>query len=369
MPKYETQMSRIPEATIHFVKGRGAGSNMQSRFLSGARDRSEEHSQEIEDDGLPPLETEVNDHSAKTIISRNESPDIGFDQSINPYLGCEHGCIYCYARPTHAYIGLSPGRDFESKIFAKRNAAEALRRELSKPAYAPSVIALGANTDPYQPIERKLGITREVLRVLQEFRAPVSITTKGSAILRDIDIISSMAAQGLARVNISLATMDPELARKLDPRAPSPQRRLAVIKALADAGIPVAVFTSPVIPALTDVDLERILQAAAAAGARYASYVLLRLPLEVRDLFVEWLEAHFPLRAQHVMSLVAQSHNGRDYDSSFGQRMRGAGVHADLIAQRFKLATRRFGLNQHRLSLDTTMFVRRVAANPQQSLF
>lgn len=363
-------MNRPTTSTIHFVKGRGSGSNTQSRFLAATKDRSEAEPPPLdEDDGEAPLATEVREHKAKSIISRNDSPDIGFDQSINPYLGCEHGCIYCYARPTHAYIGLSPGRDFESKLFAKTNAAEVLRKELNRPSYEPSVIALGANTDPYQPIERKLGITRAVLEVLQEFRAPVSITTKGSAITRDIDILSAMAAQGLARVNISLATMDADIARKMDPRAPSPKRRLEVVKALADAGIPVAIFTSPVIPALTDVDLERILQSAAEAGARYASYVMLRLPLEVRDLFVEWLEAHFPLRAQHVMSLVAQSHNGRDYNSTFGQRMRGTGVHADMVAQRFKIATRRYGMNQDRLTLDTSQFSRQRDSHQQQSLF
>jgi len=355
---------------IHFVKGRGSGSNKQSRFLAATTDQSDVEPPPIdEEDWSVPLATEVSEHRAKSIISRNDSPDIGFDQSINPYLGCEHGCIYCYARPTHAYLGLSPGQDFESKLFAKANAAEILRKELNRASYQPSVIALGANTDPYQPIERKLGITRSVLQVLQEFQAPVSITTKGSAITRDIDILSAMARQGLARVNISLATMDADIARKMDPRAPSPRRRLEMIRELADAGVPVAVFTSPVIPALTDVDLERILKAAAEAGARHASYVLLRLPLEVQDLFVEWLEAHFPLRAQHVMSLVAQSHNGRAYHSAFGQRMRGTGVHADLVAQRFKIATRRYGLNRDRLTLDTTKFARPSEPNAQTSLF
>lgn len=363
-------MTTPVNSIIYFVKGRGAGSNTQSRFQAATKDRSDVEKLPFdEDDDDTPLASEVSEHAAKSIISRNNSPDIRFDQSINPYLGCEHGCIYCYARPTHAYIGLSPGRDFESKLFAKTNAAEVLRKELNRRSYEPSVIALGANTDPYQPIERKLGITRSVLKVLQEFQAPVSITTKGSAIIRDIDILSAMAAQGLARVNISLATMDADIARKMDPRAPSPKRRLEVIKALADAGIPVAVFTSPVIPALTDVDLERILRSSAEAGARYASYVMLRLPLEVRDLFVEWLEAHFPLRAQHVMSLVAQSHNGRDYNSTFGQRMRGTGVHADLVAQRFKIATRRYGLNVDRLVLDTSKFSRPEGPPAQQSLF
>lgn len=343
---------------VHFLKGRGAGSNNQSRFLKNDR-TADDDTYQFDPDGcdeIPSPSTTVTDHNARTIISRNDSPDIGFDQSINPYIGCEHGCIYCYARPTHAYIGLSPGIDFESKIFAKQNAAHVLRNELSRPGYKPTTIALGANTDPYQPAERKLRISRSILEVLREFNAPVSITTKSALVARDIDILAEMASKGLVRVNVSIATLDATLARAMDPRAPTPDRRLRAIEALAAAKIPVAVFTSPVILGLTDVDLEKILTCAAGAGARYASYVMLRLPLEVRDIFIEWLNKHFPLRAQHVMSLVIQSSGGKEYESRFGTRMKGTGIYADLVAQRFQIATTRLGLNRDRLKLDCTQF-------------
>jgi DNA repair photolyase len=310
-----------------------------------------------EADGPPPRpDTLVTEQLARSIISRNDSPDIGFEQSINPYAGCEHGCIYCYARHSHAYLGLSPGLEFETRIFAKSNAAELLGKELGRPGYRPAVIALGANTDPYQPAERRLGITRSILQLLKQFNAPVSITTKSALLMRDIDILSAMARRRLVRVNISIATLDPELARKMDPRAPSPKRRLEAIAALAQAGVPVAVFSSPVIPALTERDLEKVLEQAAQAGASHASYVVLRLPLEVRQLFLEWLNEHFPLRARHVMSLVAQMSEGRDYNPQFGKRMRGSGVYAELIAQRFELACARLGLNREPLPLDLSQF-------------
>lgn len=351
-------MASTPTFPVNFIKGRGAGSNRESRFLNGQH--------QTEYDGWSLLTDEedfstnsqmiVNDHSAKTIISRNDSPDIGFTQSINPYLGCEHGCIYCYARPSHAYLGLSPGRDFETKLFAKANAARILKQELSKPSYVPSVVALGANTDPYQPIERKRRITREILEVLSEFNVPVSITTKSALITRDADILEDMARRKLARVNISIATLDPELARKMDPRAPTPSSRMDAIRKLAEVNIPVAVFTSPMIPTLTDIDLEKILEGAAEAGAAYASFVMLRLPAEVRDLFVEWLNQHFPLRAKHVMSLITQVHGGKEYNSNFNQRMKGSGFYADMIAKRFNIATNRLGLNKTRLELDTSKF-------------
>ncbi len=359
-----------PVAPIHIVKGRGTGSNDGSRFAQWTRERvvSEPDVEVDEGKALAP-KTQVTLQTARSIISRNTSPDIPFDQSINPYQGCEHGCVYCYARPTHAYLGLSPGLDFETKIFAKTNAAALLRAELSKRSYTPALIALGANTDPYQPAERRLNITREVLQVLAEFHVPVGITTKSSLVERDIDLLAPMAAKGLARVLMSVGTLDAELARKLEPRANSPARRIEAIRRLSAAGIPVGVITSPVIPALNDKDLEAVLEAATAAGATYASYVVLRLPLEVRDLFVQWLEVHFPLRARHVMSLMQQMRDGRDYDATFGTRMRGTGVFAQLIAQRFKVATARLKLNGERPSMDVTQFRRPVAADRQGKLF
>lgn len=358
------------ETPIHFVKGRGAGSNSRSRFEAWTRE------QEIVDPdpgevGTEPsnCKTSVTEQRARSIISRNTSPDIPFDQSINPYLGCEHGCVYCYARPTHAYLGLSPGIDFETKIFAKANAAELLRIELSKKSYTPALIALGANTDPYQPAERRLTITREVLRVLAEFQVPVGITTKSALVERDLDLLAPMSAKGLARVLMSVGTLDHDLARKMEPRANSPARRIEAIRRLSAEGIPVGVITSPVIPAINDKDMEAVLEAAATAGASYASYVILRLPLEVRDLFVEWLAQHFPLRAKHVMSLVQQMHDGRDYDASFGTRMRGSGVYAQLIAQRFKVATARLKLNAERSTMDITLFRRPRPPSAQIDLF
>lgn len=352
-------------AVIRFVKGRGAGSNTGSRFDAWDREPDLEwlnsasaEAERENADGVTGPQTCITELRARTIISRNQSPDIGFDQSINPYLGCEHGCVYCYARPTHAYLGLSPGLDFETKIFAKTNAAQLLKAELSRPSYQPSVLALGANTDPYQPVERQLEITRAVLRVLDECNLPVSITTKSASVTRDIDILASMARRGLARVHMSIGTLDPVLARKLEPRANTPSRRLEAIRKLADAGIPTSVFTSPLIPALNDVDMEKVLEAAAQAGARYASYVILRLPLEVRNLFIQWLEQHYPMRARHVMSLVNQLGDGMDYNAQFGTRMRGNGVYADLLAQRFRKATARLKLNVDRSKLDTSRFVR-----------
>lgn len=357
-------------APIHFVKGRGAGSNTISRFDSWTRGRVDPEN-EVDDDSLegPLPKTTVTEQQARSIISRNDSPDIPFDQSVNPFLGCEHGCVYCYARPTHAYIGLSPGLDFETKIFAKVNAAQLLRSELGARSYVPSLIALGANTDPYQPAERRLAITRSVLQVLSECNAPVGITTKSALVTRDIDILRPMAAKGLVRVFISIGTLDHDLARKLEPRANSPARRMEAIQELSEAGIPVGVFTSPLIPAINDREMEKVLEAAAAAGARYAGYVVLRLPLEVRDLFVEWLEQHFPLRAKHVMSLVQQMRQGRDYDSKFGTRMKGTGVYSDLIAQRFKIATARLSLNTDRAGMSTQLFRPPTASGPQSELF
>jgi DNA repair photolyase len=355
---------------IGFFKGRGSGSNDRSRFEQWTRaPEAEEDYQDEDAGGSPRPKTTVAEQSARSIISRNSSPDIPFDQSINPYQGCEHGCVYCYARPTHAYLGLSPGLDFETKIFAKTNAAALLRTELGRTSYVPSLIALGANTDPYQPAERRLAITRAVLEVLAECKLPVGITTKSALVTRDIDLLAPMAAKGLARVYISVGTLDHELARIMEPRANSPTRRIDAIRQLSEAGIPVGVFASPLIPAINDKDMERVLEAAAAAGASHASYVTLRLPLEVRDLFVQWLEQYFPLRAKHVMSLVAQMHHGRDYDANFETRMKGSGVFAQLIEQRFKLATLRLKLNTDRTRMDTTQFRRPTLHGDQGQLF
>ncbi|MDB5723961.1 MAG: repair photolyase, partial [Novosphingobium sp.] len=322
-------------------------------------------------DDLPdaPVKTETTFVDAASIISRNSSPDIGFDRSINPYLGCEHGCVYCFARPTHAYLGLSPGLDFETRLTAKANAADLLRRELSRPSYEPRLIALGANTDPYQPIEREARITRAVLEVLAEFNHPVAITTKSALVVRDIDLLAPMAIKGLARVAISICTTDGAIARTMEPRANTPDRRFQAVERLAQAGIPTTVIVAPIVPALTDAHLERVVERAAQAGADSAGYVLLRLPLEVRDLFVEWLEAHFPLRAKHVMSLVNQMRGGKDYDSAFGTRMKGTGLFAELIARRFEIACARHGLNRTRTPLNTALFQVPGVAKPQMDLF
>jgi len=348
-------------APPHAHKGRGATFNPANRFRRDAREAVDDGWTPPEgtpsDDEPPPLKTTVSIQKARTIIARNDSPDIPFTQSINPYQGCEHGCIYCYARPSHAYLDLSPGLDFETKLFAKPNAAALLRTELAHPGYRCEPIALGTNTDPYQPIEREWKITRQIIELLAECEHPLTITTKGALILRDLDLLASMAAKNLARVYVSIAMLDRELARKLDPRAPTPQRRLEMIKALADAGIPVGVSVAPVIPQLTDKDLEAILEAAAAHGARAAGWVMLRLPREVKELFRDWLAQHYPLRAAHVMSLVQQVRGGRDYDSTFGVRQRGEGLFAELIAKRFELACKRLKLNEDRtLHLDTTRF-------------
>ena len=345
-------------------KGRGATFNPANRFAEFTREPVDDGWAAPMDDLAPtaaaqpsPPRTTVRIQQARTIISRNDSPDIPFTQSINPYQGCEHGCIYCYARPSHAYLDLSPGLDFETRLFAKTDAAELLRRELAQPGYRCLPIALGANTDPYQPIEREWRITRQVLEVLAECAHPLTITTKGALIGRDLDLLGSLAARRLVRVFFSIGTLDRELARRLDPRAPAPQRRLELVAALSAAGIPVGVIVAPVIPQLTDRDLERILEAAAAAGASHAGWTMLRLPREVAPLFRAWLDAHYPLRAAHVMSLVRDVRGGRDNDPRFGERMRGQGEFAALIRDRFALASRRLGLDTDRTpALDTTQF-------------
>ena len=336
-------------------RGRGAQTNRTGRF--------EPFASVAVDDGwgslemLPPFRTEVQIEKPRKIITRNDSPDISFDRSLNPYRGCEHGCSYCFARPAHAFMGLSPGLDFESKLFAKPNAATLLERELSKPGYQPRTLAIGTNTDPYQPIERRFRIMREVLEVLDRTNHPVGIVTKSSLVVRDINILSSMAARGLAKVAVSVTTLDRKLARAMEPRAATPERRLEALRRLAQAGIPTTVMVAPVIPALNEEEIERILEAAAAAGVREAGYVLLRLPLEVRDIFVEFLEREYPDRAKHVMSLMQSMRRGRDYDSRWGLRMSGDGPHAWQIGRRFEIATRKLGLNRDKLKLRTDLFV------------
>jgi len=350
-------------------KGRGTANNRSSRFNAIATEPADDGWGGGDEEDLPKLRTEVFADTSRTIISYNDSPDIPFDRSINPYKGCEHGCSYCFARPTHAYLGLSPGLDFETKLFAKHDAAALLARELGKRGYRPDVIALGANTDPYQPIERRLRITRGILQVLHDCAHPVSIVTKGGLIERDLDLLGPMAARRLAQVAVSLTTLDANLSRRLEPRAASPRRRLRTIRALAEAGVPVTVLFAPVIPALNEPELEAVLTAARDAGARAAGYVLLRLPLEVEEIFRGWLEAHEPLKAAHVMSLLAQMRGGKAYQAEFGSRMSGKGVFAQLIAKRFKLACARLGLNERRLDLDVSQFVPPRQDDGQLSLF
>ncbi len=337
------------------VKGRGTFSNVSGRFESQHRVLMDDGWGTLEDDA-PKLKTTVAIDATRTIIARNTSPDIPFDRSINPYRGCEHGCVYCFARPTHAYLGLSPGQDFESRLFAKPKAAQLLVQELRKPGYQVRTMALGTNTDPYQPIDEKYQITREILKVLRDFRHPVGIVTKSNRVLRDIDILADMAKDNLARVAISVTTLDRELARTMEPRAPTPERRLEAIRELTAAGVPATVMTAPMIPALNDHEMEAILERGHEAGARHAGYVVLRLPLEIKDLFREWLEANQPGRAGHVMSLIRSMRGGKDYDAEWGKRMKGSGVYADLIAKRFKLACDRLGLNQWWTPLATDLF-------------
>jgi len=336
-------------------KGRGAVSNAAGRYEPLTRVAVDDGWID-EDDGLAPLRTSVSIDSSRTIIARNQSPDIPFDRSINPYRGCEHGCVYCFARPTHAWLGLSPGQDFETKLFAKPQAAKLLEAELAKPSYKPEAIALGTNTDPYQPIERRLGIMREILQVLWRVRHPVAIVTKSNLILRDLDILAPMAEAGLARVMISLTTLKPELARKMEPRVPRPALRVETLRQLAAAGIPAGVLTAPLIPALNDEELEALLEAAAGAGATNAGYVLLRLPLEIKVLFEEWLDAHYPDRKSRVLSLVRQTRGGKLYDADWRTRQRGYGPYADLLERRFAIACKRLKLNREVWTLDTTQF-------------
>lgn len=347
-------------------RGRGAQSNKSGRF--------ELESREAFDDGwdtdeLPPLKTTVALETPKTIITRNQSPDISFDRSINAYRGCEHGCSYCFARPSHAYMGLSPGLDFETHLFAKPNAAHLLEQELGAPNYKPRVIAIGTNTDPYQPIERQHLITRQILEVLDRTNHPVGIVTKSALVVRDIDILSSMAKRGLVRVALSVTTLDRKLARAMEPRASTPQKRLDAMRQLSDAGIPTSVMAAPIIPALNDSEIEAILSAAFDHGARDAGYVLLRLPLEVSEIFKQWLLEHYPDRYRHVLSLLRSMRGGKDYDMAWGQRMRGRGVYADQIAKRIRLATKRLGMKRRKEALRTDLFTPPILPGSQMSLF
>jgi len=342
------------------IKGRGAADNPQGRFDKLARSRDRE---DAEIQSRP--ETVITLQQARSIIARNDSPDLPFSQSINPYQGCEHGCIYCYARPSHAYLGLSPGLDFETRIFAKENAAELLRKELSRPDYRCELISLGANTDPYQPIEREHRITRSILEVLWEFRHPVGIVTKGSLIERDLDLLQPMAREGLAQVFVSIESLDGEIARTLEPRAAAPFRRVETIRRLSGSGVPCGVLVAPIIPFLNDKDMEEVLDAASEAGARMAGYTVLRLPWEVKDLFKDWLERHYPLKAKHVIARIRDMRGGRDNDPNFGSRMKGEGQFAELLRNRFALACKRLGLNaEKRSQLDASKFRR---PGPQQS--
>ncbi|OFX03034.1 MAG: DNA repair photolyase [Alphaproteobacteria bacterium RIFCSPHIGHO2_12_FULL_66_14] len=343
-------------------KGRGALSNETSRYDSEKRIRTTDGwdadaaAAQSEDDELPPLRTTLTRDATRTILARNSSPDIPFDRSINPYRGCEHGCIYCFARPTHAYLGLSPGLDFETKILFKPEAAKLLAAELAAPKYRCDVIAMGTNTDPYQPVERELKVTRQILRVLGDFNNPVGIVTKNHMVTRDIDILGDMARRNLVEVFLSVTTLDKDLARAMEPRASTPQRRLDAIRALATAGIPVGVMTSPMIPGLNDHEMEAILEAAMDSGATRAGYIVLRLPLEIKELFEEWLRTHRPDRAERVLSLIRQIRGGELYQSGFGTRMKGEGPIAQLLSARFAAATKRLGLNRTRYRLDTSAF-------------
>src|SRR6188472_3821383 len=335
-------------------RGRGAQSNASGRYEPLARVAFDDGWRTL--DELPPFKTTVTVDSTRKIITRNDSPDIGFDRSINPYRGCEHGCIYCFARPTHAYLGLSPGLDFETKILFKPDAAKLLTAELAAPKYRPDVVAMGTNTDPYQPVEREMKITRQILRVLSDFNNPVGIVTKNHLVTRDIDILADMAKRNLSEVFLSVTTLDKDLARDMEPRASAPRRRLDAIKALADAGVPVGVMTAPMIPGLNDHEMEQILEKAQEAGATRAGFTVLRLPLEIKDLFDEWLRANRPDRAERVLSLIRQMRGGALYQAEFGLRMTGEGPIAQLLSARFQAAVKRLGLNKIRYRLDTLRF-------------
>ena len=335
-------------------RGRGTASNASGRYEPLARVAFDDGWQGLEQ--LPPFKTTVTIDATRKIITRNDSPDLSFDRSINPYRGCEHGCVYCFARPTHAYLGFSPGLDFESKLFMKPNAPELLERELSAPDYSPKTIAIGTNTDPYQPIERRYQIMRRILEVLDRAGHPVGIVTKSALVLRDLDILTRMAKRDLVKVAISVTTLDPKLARVMEPRASTPPRRLGALRELVKAGVPASALVAPVIPAINDAEIERILEAVAETGVRHAGYVLLRLPLELKDLFREWLIENFPDRYRHVINLIRETRGGKDYDSAWGKRMTGSGPIAWMIGRRFEVACERLGFNLTSMKTTTEHF-------------
>ena len=349
------------------ARGRGARSNQSGRYEPLSRSWFNDGWQSLED--LPKFKTTVTSETARSIVTRNESPDLGFERSINTYRGCEHGCAYCYARPTHAFMGLSPGIDFESRLFAKTNAPDLLRDTLLDPAYKPATIVLGTNTDPYQPVERQYRLTRQILHILDEFSHPVGIVTKSSLVVRDIDILKSMAERGLSKVAISLTTLDHRLSRSMEPRASAPGKRLRALEMLSQAGIPAAVMVAPVIPAVNDHEIEKIIAAASLAGVCEAGYIMLRLPLEVRDIFMQWLKAEMPGRYDHVMSLVRSIHRGKTYDSAWHHRQTGTGPYAWSIGRRFEIACKRHKLNARCYRLNTGMFKRPPQPGEQLSLF
>src|SRR3954471_24714869 len=355
---------RVP---LEAIKGRGTATYFPHRFEKDAREGFDDGWEHGEDDAAAPPRTEVIWETAKSIIASNDSPDIYFDQSINPYRGCEHGCIYCYARPTHSYLNLSPGLDFETKIIAKRNAVDLLRVELARKSYRPGMIAIGSATDCYQPVERELRLTRGIIEVLDETNHPFGLVTKSSGVERDLDLIAPMAAKGLAAVSVTITTLDADVTRRLEPRAAAPHRRLRVLKTMAEHGVPTAVSLAPQIPFLTD-DMEQVMEAAWDAGARSAFYHVLRLPWEVSPLFREWLEAHYPQRAARVMARIQDMRGGKDYDADFSTRMKGSGPWAELIGQRFRKAAARHGFNLQRVEFDTSQF-RPPALDGQAALF
>jgi DNA repair photolyase len=362
----------MTEVTIplHAIKGRGTATRLAHRFEKDTRAAYDDGWGTLEEaaGNQAPIPTEVVFEEARSAICRNDSPDIYFDYSVNPYRGCEHGCIYCYARPTHSYLNLSPGLDFETKIIAKRNIAAMLRADLGKRSYVPKLINIGSATDCYQPVERELRLTRGLIELMQEVRHPLALVTKSSGVERDLDLLTPMAAQHLAAVYVTITTLDGELARKLEPRAAAPHRRLRTIRALADAGVPVGVSVAPQIPFVND-DMEQVLQAAFEAGARTAFYTVVRLPWEVAPLFRQWLELHYPQRAARIMARIQEMRGGKDYDSDFASRMKGSGLWADLIQQRFEKTCHRLGLNRQRTELDFSQFRPPVRPSAQGSLF
>jgi DNA repair photolyase len=348
-------------------RGRGAVSNTSGRYETAALIPFDDGWQSLDD--LPPFKTVEREERARKIINRNQSPDLGFDRSINPYRGCEHGCIYCFARPTHTYHGMSAGLDFETQLFVKPDAPELLRKELAAASYTPRTIAMGTNTDPYQPIERKWKLTRRILEVLRDANHPVGIVTKSVLVLRDLDILSEMAAKGLAKVALSVTTLDPKLARAMEPRASTPTKRLEAIRELSRAGVPTAIMTAPIVPAINDAEIERLLDAGAANGAVEAGFVMLKMPFEIKDLFREWLREHFPDKEKHVISLIRDIHGGKDYDPTWGLRQTGTGPYAWSIGRRFELACNKLGLNRRSYRLTTALLKKPVSRGDQMDLF